>query len=200
MKINEIADMRTPDVKEITEMLLRNCQPYLSEIDGNIQKHIMWRGLSGATVRDFGSKQAHLSDRENLNTPKKVHDEMNEWFTEHYEHPWRNGVFVSGQESQARVFGLLTLGGHRYENAYVIFPIGNFEYLWNPGISDMYHDLIIANFQYIPQLMDLMNKKHKFKTDDLKEALHKDIEIIVWVKEYYYLEPHLLPEIGKFLQ
>ncbi len=188
MRINEIADMRDPDVKEITEILLQDCQPFLNEIDGQIEKHSLYRGMQGVWNEDFGKKEVRQHDRETLNTPQHIHDTMNFYFNERFGHPFRNGVFTTGEKASAGSYG----------PAYAIFPIGNFEYLWNPKVDDMYNLLILRNFEEIPKLLKKLEPD--FKQTNLKEATTKNLEIMIWCEEYYYMSDEIRNKIGRFLQ
>ena len=83
------------------------------------------------------------------------------------------------------------------ERPYAIFPIGNFDYLWNPRLDDMYNLLTsIAPTQVAATMEKLLPT---YNTNDLKKAIQSDVEIMIWTQEYYYLEEQKLYEIGKYL-
>ena len=65
------------DAEEIVEVLLRDCQPYLNEIDGNVQKYVLYRGMETVPASGFGKKDARLSDRRARNTRSSMNDEIN---------------------------------------------------------------------------------------------------------------------------
>ena len=195
MKINEVRRTRfdsrnVEDVSEMSELILRDCQPYLNEIDGQIAKYVMMRGIPGHGQHyGFGKRQTRLDGRNSRNTPAPVHHSMNIWFDHNYGHPYRNGVFTTGEYLQAAQYG----------DIYAVFPIGKFDYLWVRGIPDMF---ILISPEITPTIEALERAKEvgRFKSDNLKTAITTGSEIMLWTEEYYYIELRMLEQIGKFLQ
>ena len=181
------------DTKEIIEVLLRDCQPYLNEIDGNVQKYVLYRGMETVPASGFGRKDARLSDRRARNTRSDMQAEINEFFTTHFEHPFRNGVYATGNANNASYFTKDDMS----ERPYAIFPIGNFDYLWNPNLDDMYNLLISIAPTSVAGTMEKLLPT--YKTNDLKKAITSEVEVMLWTQEYYYLEEQKLYEIGKYL-
>lgn len=198
MKINELTEWAPTakhvyDSKEIVEVLLRDCQPYLNEIDGNVQKHIMYRGMPDVPGdKGFGKKYARLNDRESRNTKGEMHDMINKILAQEFEHPFRNGVYATGTADNAAYFS-----GDETRRVYAIFPIGNFDYLWNMGIDDMYNVLVTTAPTNLPKVMKAVLPN--YRTDGLKEAIKSGNEIMLWTEEYYYMEEQRVYEIGKYL-
>jgi len=202
MRINEIfrtsmTAQHVYDTKEIVEVLLRDCQPYLNEIDGNVQKHVMWRGMPTVPTKGFGKKYARLNDRVARNTKSDMNDTINWFLKQHFEHPFRNGVYATGSKEHAAYFGDTDTSGEVKLPPYAIFPIGDFDYLWNTKLDDMYNMLVTIAPSHLP---DAMKQVLPFyKTDNLKQAITSDREIMLWTEEYYYIEEQRLYEIGKYL-
>ena len=197
MRHYELTERMAPheyDVEEITEVLIRDCAPYLDEINGQVGQYVMWRGMQGTTAKGFGRKDARLGGRKPLNTRKPQHDIINKFFVDNFEHPFRNAVFVSGDLMQAMEYSQ----GGGYPHA--IFPIGNFEYLWHPRLDDMYNTIANVAPTYTEKLMN--DLKRGYRQDGLTEAIsHRDgLEIMIWCEEYYYMEKNMLGQIGKFIQ
>ena len=199
MKINEIwkPAEHVYDTKEIIEVLLRDCQPYLNEIDGNVQKYVMYRGMPTVPAKGFGKKYARLNDRVARNTKTEMNDMINLVLKQNFEHPFRNGVFATGHKDHAGFFGDTDASGEVKLPPYVIFPIGNFDYLWNTKLDDMYNLLVTTAPSYLPEVMEKVLPF--YKTDDLKAAIAANREIMLWTEEYYYIEEQRLYEIGKYL-
>lgn len=197
MKINELTERMAPheyDVEEITEVLIRDCSPYLNEINGQVGKYTLWRGIQGTVAKGFGRKDARLAGRNPLNTRKPQHDIINKFFVDNFEHPFRNAVFVTGDYMQAREYAQ---GG---ANPHAIFPIGNFEYLWHPLLDDMYNEIANTAPAHTEKLMN--NLKGGYRQDGITEAINRrgGIEIMLWCEEYYYMDEDMLPKLGKFIQ
>jgi len=197
MRYRELTERMAPheyDGEEITEVLIRDCAPYLNEINGQVQKHILWRGLQGTTAKGFGKKYSRIHGRFPLNTKMSQQATINKFFVDNFEHPFRNGVFVSGDLMQAMEYSQ----GGSYPHA--IFPIGNFEYLWHPRLDDMYNTIANVAPAYTEKLMN--DLKRGYRQDGLIEAIHHSggLEIMIWCEEYYYMEKNMLGQIGKFIQ
>ena len=186
------------DTEEIVEVLLRDCQPFLNEIDGNVQKHVLYRGIPNVPAEGFGKKDARLNDRVPKNTKSNMHDIINQFLNTHFEHPFRNGVYATGNSDHASYFGDTVSGTDVMTRPYAIFPIGNFDYLWNTRLDDMYNLLVTLAPTHVPEAMEKLLPS--YKTDDLKKAIQSNVEIMIWTHEYYYIEEQRLYEIGKFLQ
>ena len=112
--------------------IVDKCKPYLQEIHWNVAEVVMYRGLlnsKGFEARgmDAGIKQARLSSRRPRDSSQEVHDDMNVFFDKNYGHPYRDGVFVSGRRSEAGSYG----------EAYAIFPVGEYDYIWHPDVTDL---------------------------------------------------------------
>lgn len=184
-----------PDIESIAGQISRDCQPFLNEIDGDIIKHGLYRGMTSVNVGSpFGRKKAYLRNRLPLTADERVHIQMNTWFRLHFGKPWRNAVFASGSKY---------LAGH-YGDTYAIFPIGKFEYLWNSKVEDMFNLIIMdAKDKTIPGMLDEIEPY--FHKDNLKSISNKSLEIMVWCESYYYLDTEfsdrdIIAKVGKFLQ
>jgi len=59
----------------------------------------------------------------------------------------------------------------------VIFPIGEFKFLWSPHVQDLWSDVISAD----PKDMDLL----RYKMDDLHDAIESGNEIMIGCKSAY---------------
>ena len=193
-EINERMAEHVYDPQEMVDVLVRDCGPYLDEINGQVATNIMFRGIQGRTAPGFGKETARLSGRKPLSTRSDMHEYINQFFVEHFEHPFRDGIFATGSWAQAKEYS------HGGESPYVIFPIGDFDYLWHENVDDMYNWIASTAPTGLPALMDRMLPG--FRQDGLAEALKipGGREIMLWCEEYYYMELPKMKEIGKFLQ
>ena len=238
MNFNEIEDkgleIAGEDARDIYHKIFQNCQPFLQQINNEVNHHTLYRGITGLPDSDnpetgepyanrwMGTKQVRLDGRKPLDTYYAIHDDFNKWFEEHYGHPYRNGLFVSGTSTVAEAYGSLR----------AVFPIGKFEYLWHPKIADLHGELVQDSEEHwkdyashlgliadddedgydagyelstdVPagDLLDFVIEKKfgKFKNDDLVKGIHKArTEIMIWVQEYYYLHPSYLQVFEEWL-
>ena len=105
----------------------QDCKPYLDEIK-NPPAFVLYRGLHD--TEGYGKKTARLTSRTPQDSSAKTHSHINQYFEKKFGHPYRNGVFASGSKVIASEYG--------QGEPYVIFPIGDFEYLWSQHIPDLY--------------------------------------------------------------
>ena len=119
--------------------IYQNCQPFLQEINNEPSKHTMHRGIPRLEHSEenphydiMGIKDVRLSNRLPKDTIQKDHDEINDYLNQVYGHPYRNGLFVTGIKSVAEGYG----------TAFAIFPIGKFDYIWHPEITDLYTEFL----------------------------------------------------------
>ena len=210
MRLKEITD--NGKIEDIAKTVIRDCSPFLRQIDYNLLEYPLMRGLSKPTV--FAKIQANLSDRKPTGTSNNFHTEANKWFTTHYGHPYRNGVFTTGDPRVASSYGYL----------YYVFPIGDFDFLWSPAIHDLYEDLTgyfdhgedprelwaktykkltgneidseapdsaeeIEKTVSLTDVLDYIDSKlAPFNDTDLKSGIKARTEIMLWVKNYYIFE------------
>lgn len=191
--------------KPIAQTIIQNCQPYLKQLSNRPDLYKLYRGLNHE-INPFVKNTARLMDREPKNSPQEMHDAMNVWYTEHYNHPYRNGVFVTGSQREANIYGPV----------FIFFPIGNFEFLWNKDIEDVYTNILpisadpSTKWMTLAQQLGVSDEEltvdkmldeygKNYQTDDIKAAIMSNVEIMFWVKEYYAVSKRLwdfvLPEV-----
>lgn len=166
--------------KQLIELVNRDCKPYLEHIDNDIMRYQMYRGLEKFGKNVF-KKTARLDDRKPAATGQEKHDRINDYFEREFDHPYRNGVFASGDTSMAGTYGMV----------HVIFPIGNFEFLWSDSVNDMAYDIkwgSVGGFQNVPpsqEVVDNVMSTAGYTTGHLQDAILSGNEIMLWCKEYY---------------
>lgn len=136
----------------IVQSLKKNCAPFIKELRKS-GKNFIWRGtnkVSKKTIVQLTPRQ----DRSPKDMPTEIHDELDERFYKKY--GWRprsEGVFTSPIKNHAKTYG----------EAYMFFPVGKYEYLYNPKIDDL--------FSYIegePSIYDV------FTNDDDLVSTHEE--------------------------
>jgi len=204
-EVEQDSKLQTP--KSTAEYIYKHCQPYLNEIDFDIENYELYRGytkklnLSCATI-----KQSRLEDRHPRTASKILHDYLNIAFNKWYDKPWRNALYVTGSKIMAGTYG----------DVYTVFPIGDFEYLWNFQIKDMFltleqfaPDIIYAdavNEDFINSITDFAKNhiKNQYKSNDLKAAIALGSEIMVWVDRFVMINEkckrNVLIELNKIIK
>jgi len=187
MKINEITKI-TPEDDEfyrklgkyhgvpMTESVMMNfafvnqikedCQPYLKEMDNLVfSGRGLWRGMDSPNKKLRITKTTRLDNRIPKDMPQYIHDKLNEYFDRRFGHPYRNGVFATGPAGEYFVYG----------EAYQIFPIGNFDYIWSMDIEDLMGTLGDFDFGPEEKIVDL---------DAHTETMDRQIDTFIKSKRY----------------
>ena len=164
-------------VKEFATMVKKRCQPFLQAIDGNVIKYPMYRGLDGEAA-PIVTKKMHLTNRYPKNTDQEVHDKINWFFKRKFGHPYRNGLFCTGDVGFATDYGTL----------YIVFPIGKFEYLWSLEVNDLFSavdEIEHAMYDEDKEMsfMEVMNT-YNYQNRRLKDAIETGHEIMIWGRSY----------------
>jgi len=176
----------------------QNCQPYLQQNGGAIDHDALYRGVKppgGHSVTGDGDadvirKEVRLTDRRPSDTPRELHNFVNQYFQTHYGAPFRTAMFASGSQGQANDYGTV----------YVIFPAGEFQFLWSPDIEDMYsltaeyglehHMEPGAQKEAFETLED--NVLRTYQTDNLVEAIGSNHEIMIRCSHYYGIHSDIM--------
>lgn len=138
MKINEIslpprqswndADEEA-DLDKVFEHINKHCQPYLKMINYDLEAYPLYRGIRYED-QDFIIKDIRLDDRHPSDSSVDVHNIVNEYFQAKFGAPYRNAMFASGAMASAEVYG----------EKYMVFPIGQFTFLWSHNVIDLQVD------------------------------------------------------------
>jgi len=140
---------------ELTEVF-KNCAPYiklLKECDGKM----LYR--EGQYLVDDITEFEHNWYRRPKDTPLEVHEIMNDVFMKEFGWTARSGVFCY-INTKYRESG--------YGKGYLLFPIGDFEYLWSDEIKDMFVDFEME-MMGIPE--DMIEDEWNLKCGDDKKCM-----------------------------
>lgn len=110
--------------KQIKEILDRDCAQYLKEI--KYEYPLLFRG-SHKPTKDI-RKVTHRKNRNPSDTPKPLHDKLNDLFEKRFGWPVRGGIFTVPSKSIADNYG----------TPFVFFPIGDYKYVYSPKIEDLF--------------------------------------------------------------
>ena len=207
MKINEIKDDVADNHRAIAanhgmlmssymktfmafaETVKTDCQPYLKEVDYSpIRKYALYRGVIH-TKKTYIAKTVRLQNRKPKDTEQKLHDKINKYFKKNYGVPFRNGIFATSSLDQTEEYAH---GGLHEGEVYIIFPVGEFKYLWSPHISDMldaiYEHDVISNAApgHKSGWKAFKNEAlSTYQTTNLTRGIKSGNEIMIYCKEYY---------------
>lgn len=199
MRYSELTEAKGASDEEIemSQLIKRDCQPYLAQNPRALSRLAMYRGIRVPEPWDRNDpttlrKDIRVDDRMVSDSKPLVHDFMNKMFTELYGEPFRNAMFVNGRS------GMVT----QYGRVYVVFPIGEFKFLW----SDKYEDLFVATARQVMKYVkpaalnsevrdalipgeglhtSLIEIAKTYRTDNLQHAILSDKEIMIRGSSYY---------------
>jgi hypothetical protein len=134
MKFTEYIDessKRELKLYGMIQSLYKNCAPFIKELRKSGENKVLWRGtnkISTTTIKQVTPRQ----DRAPKDMPVEIHDELDVRFKKKFGWMARSeGVFITSQRASAETYG----------DGYIFFPVGKYEYLYNPFISDLYSEV-----------------------------------------------------------
>ncbi len=182
---------------KIVKTIQRDCKPFLEQANGGT----LYRGL-GHENEGMLKKKVRLANREPKDMPQDIHDKLNKYFLMKHGAKFRNALFLSGSDMQAGEYGDL----------YKIFPIGRFEFLWSPKISDLYTEYEDYEGGFWHDLTPKEERAHKKKqlkrfhdevltkgytTDHLAKAIKSGNEIMLRCNSYYAINSDGVDQLPK---
>jgi hypothetical protein len=158
--------------EEILEILWRDCKPFLNEhFKSKTSMGLLYRGSSSKSVKDIRKINVR-KNREPRDVNILIHNIFNDLFQEKFGWKARSeGVFVVANKKYSSIYG----------KSHIFFPIGNYEYLWNPDITDLFGKLLRDPEirKAITGFVDLYGKSKKEQLEELLEIKKKDFKRIV---------------------
>ena len=123
--------------KEISNMLVRECGPYLTEV-GGVKNALfntpLYRGVKGL---DLSLKEPYETVTVNLNrSPKDIplvlHKEIDAWFQKETGYKFRStSLFTTGKMQTASEYGAV----------FVVIPKGDYHYCWSARYLDLWAEI-----------------------------------------------------------
>ena len=163
------------------------CRTYLEEVNFRpCSEYGLYRGLQNANA-DYVSKKIRTQDRNPKDSTKQLHTLLNKFYTENFGANFRDAMFCTGSYELAQEFG----------QAYTIFPVGDFKYLWDMDSKDIYVEFLnyarksnikAEGPEYTTQIAEAFIEdvisKHTFDSTDLMTAIKRGHEIMIRGKSY----------------
>ena len=189
------------DYNEMLNIIKKDCSNFLKEF-GNTA---IYRGTKDIKKDNTLIRMKSRIDRMPKDTPKHLHDLMDELFKKY--HGWKarsEGVFVTKYFSDAEAYGTPAL----------FFPKGNYKYLWSEDIDDLYVDIRVKIIEKILALdIETRGLEAKHITPEFKIMLEDiiktyktinfrwadDNECMFKVKNYYLVRFDLMSKRSIFM-
>jgi len=157
--------------------VITDCQPYLHENNNPISTPL-YRGVNTSGLfKQKGKiikKNVRLDDRIPTDSGTDLHNELNKAFNDAFGEPFRNAMFCSGATTIVEYYG----------DVYVVFPIGNFKYLWSNDVTDVFQAYDDFNtgttVDFVEKLVHC-----NYRTNNLQAGIKSNNEIMIRCKNYY---------------
>lgn len=178
-------------LEDVVIKIRSECQPWLKVSKGNFY----YRGIKSLNDKPvFFTKLSVRQDRIPKDSHPELHKQWDRYFKEEFGFEYRSkALFVSNKQTQAGAYG----------KRYIVFPIGDIEYIHAPGLNDLldnYAENFKAEFGQNPtrHLNDgkkieyettkkLMDQMGYVKNDKLPSNQEWAQEIMIKCDSYYSL-------------
>lgn len=138
--------------ESIAKKLKKDCKPFLNEMKKIVSLNWMYRATE-KQVKEI-KKITPRTNRKPRNMPIEMHEKLDNMFYKRFKwKPRSEGVFTSSDIWQLESV---------YGNPYMFFPIGEYKYIYNPKIVDIYMTLDRNfNLSYAQYYQDFEQEKRE---------------------------------------
>jgi len=177
--LTETADISMATWNELSTTLIKNCQPFIKELRG--ARSLLYRGVR--VIPKTYDKKSPRSDRKPRLLDTELHDILNKETKKMFGWNTRSeGVFTTNNYGNAKSWG----------KPAIIFPIGNFKYIWNKNTYNLYN-LYDSWFDDDDILQEILKELKDYKSTNLSSFLRNPdftvSEAIIKCKSYYLINP-----------
>lgn len=130
-----LAESEGESPEDAAKFVFENCKPFLKESDFNFNPatgeplHALYRGGTYYSENKFMVEYPGGRNRKPVDSSQRLHDLLDEYLEKYFMFPYRSkGLFCTGSRKTAKEYGKPVL----------IFPIGNFKYVYSERIVDAY--------------------------------------------------------------
>ena len=178
--INEesISKKLLQDFYNQVDNIRKECQPYFKKVKGSSHLLIRYGGKENEK-NDILKKKVRINRRPK-DTSIVFHKMADDFFLKKFGWRARSNVLFCMGEDRERI--------HEISYFTLIFPVGNFKYVWSPDVADLY-TFDPDNEDYDGDWDDV---KDTYIDKDFNKALKTQYEIMINCKEYYAIPPIFL--------
>jgi hypothetical protein len=181
----------TPE--EVLSLIKKDCKPFLRQ---KAKGERLYRGSKLLEYNDF-CIITPKKNRKPRDTDPIIHKKFDELFMKYHGIKARSeAVFTTPDYTVAGYYGV---GG-------LVFPIGDFKYLWNPNVKDLTTNPGGKDYTQKPwykqifnEIMILISKDESiedvmegtvrdYKSTGLKDAMRSNNEIMIFCDKYYFVQ------------
>ena len=176
------------ELDKIWETLKKDCSEYLSILKKIKADSLLYRGTR-RRISDIIEKRKPRERRKPSDTPKVIHDELDELFKDEFGWEARSeGVFATSYISISSDYG----------EPYLFFPADGFKFVWSPEIEDLFAEIKqreIADETGVDPDMDsedIVNVLEQivglYRDDKLTKGIMSGHEVMFKCKYYYLVD------------
>ncbi len=181
------------------ELVERDCQPFLKE---SKQMGLIYRGINQASIPIEAAKsvlptaealqsraimyweKSVRSDRQPKDTNRQQHQVIDDWFRSKFGFGARSeAMFCLGENGKQLL--------RQYGKPMIVFPIGEFKYVWSPTVADLYNE-VGQNTMLMQNEDDLVDylSQCRYIDSHLHKAVNMKNEIMIKCDRYYAFDIH----------
>jgi hypothetical protein len=221
---SSIDDYDLTNFDEIISILMRDCGAFINEIKNS--KSLVFRGFKNVDALEQPTEGLYKVNTTRGRTPLDmdpgVSDDFDDVFSDLYNFRMRyDGVFTTKNPMSAceySSFNTIQKSVLKRRVSFIFFPIGDYEYFWNPSINDLfgtiemsdwYQSTLDINTGYFDDDKDLLEKVKRMKDVDIRNLAsgYKSTgidnaitqEIVFNCDSYYLLDEHYFYKILEYL-
>lgn len=192
--------------QQAAQTLLNDCRPYFEELGYDITAAMsLFRGLK--TIPQGNQllyKKDVRVDRKPTDTPVPIQQYLDQTFQQQFGVPFRSkAMYTTGSRLAASYYGTLC----------IVFPIGQFKYLWSSEVEDLFGRIrdrvleqsddesfelfassISQHYQThgelthdVEEMIDDILDEANYQDDQLKQAIQSRNEIMIATDQYYII-------------
>ena len=204
MKIKELFEDGYIHYPVWLKEILVNCLPYLTQIDFDLAKYPLYRGIrtndNFKTILpcwegyEFSYRlETTKENRKPVDTPQSLHCYVDDAFLKFFGKRYRSDHIVFGINNLVYISRYIGYPS-------ILLPCGDFSFCWSPNVLDFsmecmewFEDLDEEYPEYtydkkVKIMSDLITRELKYQTTDLKAAIESKHEIMISCDKFYVIQ------------
>lgn len=201
MRLNEFSypdREKTKKLETIKDFILKNCKPYLRDINNDPVTYVLYRGVISdyreVKKSDGGMKGYYRTKvksamvvsprahRQPKDTSRRIHQIITAAFANAgFVANRDNSIFATGNKNEAAGYGSY-VGTYPKEisTTYAVYPMGNYDYTWSPEVKDFTNIFgdTSAFFRHTTTIENL--DKVMIKTELILMEILKSVGVFNW--------------------
>lgn len=190
MKLQEYLIEENKGLEYYIPKIQNECKPFLKDIKG--AAGTLFRINKGLSMSAPIIKKVTRKDREPLDTSPALHLRLDEWFNRKFGWKARSNVLFCWP---------LPFTSSIIIGKWMVFPAGNYKYIWSTSVSDLWGELGDFNYYEVDNMYAyFINQLSKTYTDKkIKMSIKFQNEIMVNCEYSYLIKPELMEKVNDML-